>query len=107
MTRMKLRFAALILPLAAMGLAACADDYYGAGYAGGGYHHPRGGVYYDGYYDDFYGPIYGGYWAGDVYWYQTRRGGPYRVDHDRHFRHEQFDRSHNFHYRDWGHHPRH
>jgi hypothetical protein len=82
------------------GLAACADDYA----TNGGY--ARGGVYYDGYYDDYYGPIYGGYWAGDTYWYQTRRGGPYIVDRDRHFRRDHFDRSHNFHYRDWGHHGR-
>jgi hypothetical protein len=101
---MKLRFAALVVPVAALGLAACADDY---ATGGPGYHHARGGIYYDGFYDDFYGPIYGGYWNGDNYWYQTRRGGAYIVDRDRHFRHQQFDRSHNFHYRDWGHHPRH
>jgi hypothetical protein len=103
---MKLKFAALLVPVAALGLAACADDgYASAGYHGGGYHHSRG-IWYDGYYDNFYGPVYGGYWgSGDVYYYQPRRGTPYVVDSAHHFRHEQFDRSHVFHHRDRGDHP--
>jgi hypothetical protein len=99
---MKLKLAALILPVAALGLAACADDGYAYNHGGG---HHRSAIYYDGYYDDFYGPVYGGYWAGDNYWYQTRRGAPYVVDSQRHFRREQFERAHAFHHRDRGDHP--
>lgn len=97
---MKKVHAVLALSVAFVGLGACADDTY--------YHHGGGAslAYYDGFYDDYYGPIYGGYWGGDVYYYQSRNGGPYLRDEGRHFRHENFENAHNFHYRDYGNHPR-
>ncbi|MBI1360453.1 MAG: hypothetical protein GC155_09265 [Alphaproteobacteria bacterium] len=96
---MKRAFAGVILPLAAIALSACADESYG--YSNYGYGYADRGGWYDGYYDNYYGPLYGGYWApGDVFYYQTYRGGPYVVDRDHHFRRQQFDRSHRFRTRD-------
>jgi hypothetical protein len=93
---MKTLHAVLALSVAFAGLGACATE---------GYNHHGGGAsvaYYDGFYDDYYGPVYGGYWGGDVYYYQGRQNGPYLRDEGRHFRREQFENAHNFHYRDWG-----
>jgi hypothetical protein len=68
----------LLAALAALGVAACAEDYYGP-YGGGGI----------AYYDDFYGPYYGGYWGPDsVFYYQAGHGHPFLRDEGHHFRHD-------------------
>ncbi len=93
----------LSLGVAAAGLGACADDYYGGGYGHGyGYndgpgfyaYHPIG---YDGFYDDAYGPFYDGYWGDGGFYYSTGEGRPYVLDRDNHFRHESGEGFHAFH----------
>lgn len=97
---MPIRFAALLLPMAALSLSACASDGYAtAGYYSG--HYPNRAIWYDGYYDNFLGPVYGGYWGpGDVFLYPSHRGAPYVVDRGHRFRHGWSGGSHRFHYRD-------
>ncbi|HVY02048.1 MAG TPA: hypothetical protein VG983_00210 [Caulobacterales bacterium] len=90
------RFAALLLPAFALGLAACADY----GYDSYGYDT----AYYDGYYDNYYGPIYGGYWGpGAVFYYSTGPNRAYVPDRGRHFRRGEFPGSHRFHMPNRGH----
>jgi len=65
---------------AALGLAACADDYGHRSYYGAA-------IGYDGFYDDAYGPFYDGYWGGDgFFYYSDAAGHPFRRDEGRHFR---------------------
>lgn len=99
---MKKRTLAIALVISAgLAMAACESD---GSYYEGGYHHGYNRArlaYYDGYYDNYYGPIYGGYWGpNDVFFYQTRRGGPWLNDGSRHFRRDRFDGGVSFHIRD-------
>ncbi len=109
---MKKRLAFAALPVALIGLSACSSMYdygyggygysdygyttatgYGYGYDGYSPGYGGGGsvIWHDAWYDDFYGPVYGGYWAPDGYfWYQTRLGGTYIRDYDRHFRRDSY-----------------
>ena len=80
----------LLAACAGLGLAACADDYYGPYGYGGGY---GGGYGYDlgasAYYDGYYGPYYDGYWGRDgAYYYSPQRGYPYRRGEARRLRAE-------------------
>jgi hypothetical protein len=64
--------------IAALGVSACAEDYYGP-YGGGGM----------AYYDDYYGPYYGGYWGPDaVFYYRSDPRRPYVRDEGHHFHHD-------------------
>jgi hypothetical protein len=68
----------LLAALAALGVSACAEDYYGP-YGGGGM----------AYYDDFYGPYYGGYWGPDtVFYYRNGPHHPFVRDEGHHFHHD-------------------
>ena len=84
---------------ALVGLAGCADGYYGSDYG-----HRRVAYYenhpvgYDGYYDGHYGPFYDGYWSdGGTFYYSTGEGRPYVADREGHFRREGGDGYTNFH----------
>jgi len=80
---------------AAIGLAACEEDYHHHGFFAGG-----DVAYADGYYDDFYGPFYDGYWGdGDVFHYRTARDGDFRRDDAHHFTRTAGNGFHNFHVR--------
>src|SRR5450432_178303 len=95
---MKLSVAALLVPVAAIALASCADDGYAANHRGS--HYSARLAYYDGYYDDFYGPVWGGYWGPDQnFYYRSSPRAPFIRDEAHHFRHEQFERAHSFHMR--------
>lgn len=76
------------------------------GYYGPGYYDPYYGGYDDdcdeygdcddgddylGYYDGYYGPFIGGYWASDGFFYYWDRNRRYHRDHERHFRHHEFE----------------
>jgi hypothetical protein len=77
----------LLAALAALGVSACAEDYYGP-YGGGGV----------AYYDDFYGPYSDGYWGPDGYfWYGGGRGHPYFRDEGHHFHHQPRGGDHGVH----------
>jgi hypothetical protein len=79
-----MKTALFAIAAATLGLAACADDYYGRGY--GPSYGPYGGADLV-YYDSFYGPYYNGYWAPDgFFYYSSGRGRPYVRDEGRHFR---------------------
>ncbi len=72
--------------------------YYGDRYPNDRYGGDRYGPgYYDGYYDDYYGPYYGGYWGPEGYYYYYDADHRSHRDSDRHFRHEQFQGSHEVH----------
>ena len=107
---------ALGIMAGALGLTACETGYNDSAYYGGargpydnGYNGHRyngygySSTYYDGYYDNFYGPIYGGYWAGDVFFYQTRPNERFYRDDYRHFRRNEFQGSVRFRYEDHRH----
>ena len=95
------RLAALLLPVFALGLTACAEYGYNSNAYGNAYEP----AYYDGYYDNYYGPIYSGYWdSGSTYYYSTGPGRAYVPDRGGHFRRNQFSGSHSFHTPDRDHH---
>jgi hypothetical protein len=79
----------LLAALAALGLTACAEGYYGP-YGGGGM----------AYYDDFYGPYYDGYWGPDgFFYYRDHRDGGRRFHRDEghHFQHAPMQGFHGVH----------